>query len=463
MNIRQLLETETAELLTFLRGVNCQSPYAYEVIETRLGHFKTVTQVIDELLKSSSAELRELQQWFRQESDAVFLESRLVKRARTWPEGYPGDYLTLEAVYANTPAPGAGLGPLLDRYFLSRTLAVAVGSRLRKLADLLNRRAESEEGPAAWLNLACGPGRELLLVPGRESRTVWCVDRDQNALNYAQHLLREAGRAGDRVEFVNGDVFQLARAEDVIARFGRLTTIYSAGLFDYVRTEHLIRLIFIYGKIKLPEETSELGRELYGYTSQAPACRSVRARRDLIASMIDETAARTAHARILSIACGHLREAQLSRAVADGRVGELIGLDYDPASLALVRKEQPSRKIRTVQGSVNGLLAGSQVFTGCDFVYSTGIYDYLAWPTAAELTGLIFRMLKPGGRFLIANFAPNLRDIGYMETFMDWRLIYRDGAELEEVASGLPPDQIGGMRTFRDAHQNLVFLEVVKR
>jgi hypothetical protein len=243
MKVDHLLKTETSELLAFLRNLDPQGPYAYEVIETRLGYFKTITQAVDKELKDDIQELRNLQQWFRQESDVVFLQSSLMKRARTWPEGYPGDYLTLEAVYANTPMPEPGVGALLDRYFLSRTLAVAVRSRLRKLADLLNQRAESEEEPATWLNLACGPCRELLSVAGRESRTVWCIDRDQKALNYAQNLLREAGRAGDKVEFIKEDVFQLANARNNIARFGKPTTIYSAGLFDYVKTEHLIKLI----------------------------------------------------------------------------------------------------------------------------------------------------------------------------------------------------------------------------
>jgi hypothetical protein len=57
------------------------------------------------------------------------------------------------------------------------------------------------------------------------------------------------------------------------------------------------------------------------------SCRAVRHRRDLIAATIDETCAARPGARILSVACGHLREAALSDAVMTGALSTLIALD----------------------------------------------------------------------------------------------------------------------------------------
>jgi SAM-dependent methyltransferase len=244
MNAECLLETETQELLGFLRHVDCSAPEAYGAIETRLDYFKSVTQTIERQLEGNIDELRRLQQWFREKTDEVFLQSRLMKRVRTWPEGYPGDYVTLELVYANSSTGrGKGIGPQLDKYFLTRTLAVAVRSRLRRLAHLLNQRAGSERKPAVWLNLACGPCRELLSVSGKEDRTVWCVDRDPNAVSYAQSLLSNAGRNGDGFRFLKENAFRFGNADVNSDRFGKLTTIYSAGLFDYIPTRQLSKLI----------------------------------------------------------------------------------------------------------------------------------------------------------------------------------------------------------------------------
>ena len=249
MNAEYLLETETGELLGALKALDCQLPEAYEVLEARLDHFKRITQIIDKELQEEPVRLAQLQQRFREHTDEVFQQSWLMKRARVWPEGYPGDYATLEFVYANTPA-GAGIGSLLDRYLLTRTLAVAVRSRLRMLSRLLCERAACENGTASWVNLACGPCRELLSVPSQGQRVLWCLDRDANALAYARSLLQQAGRNGERLEWVRANAFKLGRADQIATRFVRPTTIYSAGLFDYIPTPQLVQLIAqIYGAL----------------------------------------------------------------------------------------------------------------------------------------------------------------------------------------------------------------------
>ena len=221
-------------------------------------------------------------------------------------------------------------------------------------------------------------------------------------------------------------------------------------------------LDLIYGAVPLPEGTTEMGTEVYAYTVQAPACESVRARRDLIAAAIDEIAGVVERPRILSIACGHLREAAKSRALREGRVGEFVALDHDTDSLAVVERDYGELGVSTICNSVRGLVTGKVQFSKLDFVYAAGLYDYLGLPVATSVTRAMLDMLRPGGRLLVANFAPNLRDIGYMETFMAWNLIYRDEREMAAIASGLPQDQIARQRLFRDQHDNVVYLEVTR-
>lgn len=221
-------------------------------------------------------------------------------------------------------------------------------------------------------------------------------------------------------------------------------------------------LDLIYRAVPLPSDTTPMGVKVNAFTTAHPACASVRARRDLLARTVDETAQRVRRPRILSVACGHLREAQASRAVAEGAVGEYIALDQDKESLALIDREMKAIGITTMGESVRGLVTGRVDLSGLDLAYAAGLYDYLGLPVAVSVTRAMLNMVKPGGRVLVANFAPNLIDIGYMETFMAWNLIYRDEQAMLEIAAGLPRDEVAATRVFRDVDANIVYLEVTK-
>jgi hypothetical protein len=221
-------------------------------------------------------------------------------------------------------------------------------------------------------------------------------------------------------------------------------------------------LDLIYGAVPLPLGTTTLGRQIYDYTRSAPACRSVRARRDMLAKQVDMLADTVERPHVLSVACGHLREAQRSAAAGAGLLGGFYALDQDEESLALIDREHTALGVRTVRESVRGLVAGKLVLPPLDLAYAAGLFDYLALPVATAVTRAMLNLVKPGGRVLVANFAPNLRDIGYMESFMAWSLIYRDEGDMSEIAAGLPTELVAATRLFRDAHENIVFLEVTK-
>ena len=221
-------------------------------------------------------------------------------------------------------------------------------------------------------------------------------------------------------------------------------------------------LDFAYGCARLPEGTTKLGAQIYGFELQTSGSRSARARRDLLASMVDNVADQKRFPRVLSIACGHLREAQISKAVRDGLVGEYVAFDQDRLSLSFVDQEYRYACVKTISGSVRSLLTRRIEFSDFDFVYAAGLYDYLSEPVATKLTGLMFSMLASGGRLLVANFAPEWECIGYLEAFMDWHLIYRNEPEMEDLAKAIPEQEIRSLRTFRDPYQNIALLEIHK-
>ena len=101
-------------LTDFLASPQRAAPDQFEVVESRLDSFRFFLRTIHELSPDS---LPATQDWFRARTEHWFSRSPMMSRGRTWPEGYPGDYRTLEAVYANEPA-GEGVGsssrPLLS-------------------------------------------------------------------------------------------------------------------------------------------------------------------------------------------------------------------------------------------------------------------------------------------------------------------------------------------------------------
>ena len=217
----------------------------------------------------------------------------------------------------------------------------------------------------------------------------------------------------------------------------------------------------IYGYGESPRGLSPVGEEIYRWERQTPGARSARARRDLLANTIDFVASSVREPRILSIACGHLREALCSEAIKSGAIGEFLALDQDAESLAVVGG-YPFNRIKTVHASVRQILKREITFEGLDFVYAAGLYDYLPDSVATTLTATMFGMLRSGGRCLIANYCPDMLDIAYMDAYMDWSLVYREDRQIALLADAISRHEILTTRVFRDPLGNVSYCEVVK-
>ncbi|WP_257455464.1 class I SAM-dependent methyltransferase [Archangium lipolyticum] len=219
---------------------------------------------------------------------------------------------------------------------------------------------------------------------------------------------------------------------------------------------------------EMPERAraSKLGQELCQFMYEQPSAVSLRGRRDLLARRINDLAEEVPDARVLSLACGHLREAHLSQAVRERRLGRFLAVDQDPKSLAVVQRELVPLGIEAVPGSVKAVLRGQLAFSDLDFIYAAGLYDYLPQPIAIRLTRTLFSMLRPGGKLLLANYIDATFDSGckaYMEAFMDWWLIYREEHEVREWLQDIPRSELATHRLFRDDVGNLIYLEAVRR
>jgi extracellular factor (EF) 3-hydroxypalmitic acid methyl ester biosynthesis protein len=198
------------------------------------------------------------------------------------------------------------------------------------------------------------------------------------------------------------------------------------------------------------------------YTTSRPASVGVRFRRQILADAIDATAARVPDARCLSLACGHLREAELSHALASGGVSVMYAVDQDAESLAQVTESYPRLPIEPVLLGVRELLRGARPARDLDLAYSAGLYDYLPDDVARRTTAALFDMLRSGGKVLVANFAPTLPDIGYMESCMDWWLTYRTDSDMKTLAHGIDPALIQSIDTWKDQTGHIEYLEIAR-
>ncbi|MCO6186307.1 class I SAM-dependent methyltransferase [Rhizobium sp. L1K21] len=199
-----------------------------------------------------------------------------------------------------------------------------------------------------------------------------------------------------------------------------------AGLIDLLYHHESTREILA--------QSTELGRAIYAYTSNTPPCVAGRERRDILAHTVDATAKRVCDgAEILAVACGHLREAELSEALKAGTLKRWIALDQDTESVELVEKKHQNSLITAINGSVSGLLRRSYKIGKFDLAYAAGLYDYLPRAVAIRLTQRLVEMLKVGGEFLFANFSDEVGTDGYMETFMNWQLIFRSEDDMWDI------------------------------
>lgn len=220
-------------------------------------------------------------------------------------------------------------------------------------------------------------------------------------------------------------------------------------------------LDFIYGHKSVADDianATDLGRLIYSYTKESPAPVAVRERRDLLTQHVDEIAAsRGGNVEIMTIAAGHLREADRSDALKDGRIKRWVALDQDPLSIGSIRRDFAGTCIEPVDGSVRSLLTNQHRLGTFDFIYAAGLYDYLNDKVSVKLTKKCLSMLKPNGVFLFANFADDIVVDGYMETFMNWALLLRSEHDMWRIIHASTPEGEFDAHVRFGANRNIVY------
>lgn len=246
---RSRLDDETDKFIIKLEGIEkkCQPTVRDETI------LSDVKKVMDDMMSFceefetkagyNKDELKKIITRFHKDTNPILYKSYCIKRARLWPQGYQGDYKTLETIYRNAPC-SDGLGYYLDLWALDLPLGHAVRNRIKRLEKILREEIKKRFAPKV-LNVACGSCRELIglanEIQDNDVRII-CTDIDNDALNYAESRLRSIG-IDDYVEFKKYNALRMFDDELNSSEFEKQDIIYSVGLFDYLPDEFLIKLL----------------------------------------------------------------------------------------------------------------------------------------------------------------------------------------------------------------------------
>ena len=245
-----------------LEGIEQKCRNSDESPESILKETRTAVDVLCEACKSFEAEvkdrdiIRDAQVRFRIKTNPLLSKSHCIHRVRTWPQGYQGDYKTLESIYRNTPL-SEGIGYYLDLCCLDFPLGVAVRNRIEKLEGMLREELQSRTSPSV-LNIACGSCREVFELATdieQSGAKFTCIDLDNDALAFAANRLSYTNISpvtSDQVILRKYNAVRMFDHEMNMNEFGMQDIIYSVGLFDYLPTDFLTNLLRALYKMTKP-------------------------------------------------------------------------------------------------------------------------------------------------------------------------------------------------------------------
>lgn len=190
--------------------------------------------------------IRDAQIRFREKTNPFLSKSYFMNRARTWPQGYQGDYKMLESIYRNTPL-SEGIGYYLDLCSLNAELSAAVRNRINKLESILRDELSKRQKPSV-LNIACGSCREVFELASNIEKSkarFTCIDLDNDALSFAANRLSYTNISpisSNQVVLRKYNAVRMFDHELNMSEFGKQDIIYSVGFFDYLDSDFLTKL-----------------------------------------------------------------------------------------------------------------------------------------------------------------------------------------------------------------------------
>lgn len=238
---------------------------------------------------------------------------------------------------------------------------------------------------------------------------------------------------------------------------------YQRRAFDKPRgyAGDAVMLDLIYDGLADDADVSPFGRALFEAYQARTTCEAIRERRRELARRLEAVAQR-GDGRVLAVACGHLREADLVSPGAWAGITDLVAFDQDRDSLAAVDQRYGGLPVRTLPGRIQHLIRGEGPDGPFDLVYAAGLYDYLDAPTATALTAHLARKLDIGGCLLIGNMDESA-EMPFADVVQAWTLVTRTPAEMAKLSAGLRElEEEFSEKVWTDEWGAIVWLEITR-
>jgi extracellular factor (EF) 3-hydroxypalmitic acid methyl ester biosynthesis protein len=221
---------------------------------------------------------------------------------------------------------------------------------------------------------------------------------------------------------------------------------------------------------------STFAKLFHKHVVEHPAAQSVRNRIKLIAKLLDSVNTEAGfsprmNVQVLSVGCGPAFELQdVMMSPNDCKKYNFTLLDQDSLAhseaAALVNniEKRFDCKINVdyLECSVRTMLFSRKLKQNLgqfDFIYSMGLFDYLAAPVAKAVLKNLYQILKPGGKMVIGNFHVSNPSKYYMDYWCDWVLLHRTEEEFIDLSKGCDATDVSVL--FEDTGSQM-FLNIKK-
>lgn len=202
------------------------------------------------------------------------------------------------------------------------------------------------------------------------------------------------------------------------------------------------------------------------YTCNIPISCSNITRKEFLRGKILETLEKEDKAKILSVACGPIRE--LIELLREGEITKSLlfkCLDFEKKTLDYVenqiKKIEPEKRqllfIEYICRDITSIIRDrllKEKLKDQDLIYAFGIFDYLGERMASRLTKELYQLLDRGGKLIICNASlENNSHRAYYELAGEWNMVHRTKEQmlnwtkcLEDVSKVKFEEVIGGNR-----------------